>query len=240
MRNLVISDIHSNWEALEAVLGDASGQYDRIVCLGDFVGYGPDPNRVVEWARDHVALSVRGNHDRACADLQGLQDFSPLARQAALWTHDALSSENAGYLRSLPQGPLSQDGFTIVHGSPRGEDEYLVEDHEAADAFPYTENRVTLFGHTHLQGGFEARKGKTRPIHVEIDFYFDPDAAYLINPGSVGQPRDLQPQAAYLLFDPRDPFVTYRRVTYALNETQRKIRQAGLPALLADRLAIGK
>ena len=240
-RYLIISDIHANWEALRAVLEHAAGSYDRIACLGDFVGYGPDPNLVVEWAREHVAVAVRGNHDRACTEFEGIEDFSPLARKAAFWTHGMLSAENTDYLRALPQGPLTVDDFAMVHGSPRHEDDYLVETHEAADAFSFVSERITFFGHTHLQGGFEVRRGKVNDLPrgiQEIDF--KEDAGYLVNPGSVGQPRDLQPTAGYGLYIPASEFMSFHRVSYALAETQRKIRDAGLPAVLADRLAIGK
>lgn len=242
MRYLVISDVHANWEALEAVLHDSEGAYDRIVCLGDFVGYGPDPNRVVEWARANVWAAIRGNHDRVCVDLEGLGSFSRLAAESAVWTHGALSSENAEYLKSLPKGPLALDKFSLVHGSPRDEDEYLVNPSEAADAFPYVEGRLTLFGHTHLQGGFEARRGKIRGWRTarSVEFNFDADADYLINPGSVGQPRDLSPEAAYALYTPNGEYIFLRRVAYPIAVTQQKIRDAGLPWPLAARLATGE
>ncbi len=240
-RYLILSDIHANWEALQAVLRHAEGSYDEIVCLGDFVGYGPDPNLVVEWAREHVAFAVRGNHDRTCTDYIGLEDFSPLARTAAVWTHGVLSAENANYLRALPQGPVAVGDFEIVHGSPNDEDEYLVETYEAADAFQLINQQVTFFGHTHLQGGFSVRRGKVTPLNAyDQELFLEEDAAYLLNPGSVGQPRDLDPQAAYSLYTPGAGHVSYRRVPYAVVRAQRKIREAGLPALLADRLAIGK
>ena len=173
MRYLIVSDIHANWEALQAVLHDAEGSYDKIACLGDLVGYGPDPNRVTEWARENVAFVVRGNHDKACTDGTGLVDFSPLAHTAAVWTRNQLSHENADYLRKLPQGPLAMDGFAMVHGSPQDEDEYLIESYEAENAFLYIEERITLFGHTHVQGGFESRHTKVETVSTESpDFSF--------------------------------------------------------------------
>jgi len=243
MTYLVISDLHSNWEALEAVLGDAAGEYDQIVCLGDFVGYGPDPNRVVEWAIGNVSLAVRGNHDRACVDLFGIEDFRDMARDAAVWTNLILTRENAAYLRNLPAGPMSCDAFGIVHGSPRDEDDYIVEPKDAAEAFAFVQNAVTFFGHTHLQGGFQARKRRVTAVTVlstPAGLELEPDTEYLINPGSVGQPRDRHPMAAYILFRPGEGYLTYKRVAYDVGETQKKIRAAGLPLLLADRLAIGQ
>ncbi len=243
MRYLVISDIHANWEALEAVLHDAAGEYDQVVCLGDFVGYGPDPNRVVEWARGNVSLAVRGNHDRACVDLFGIEDFRDIARAAAVWTNSTLSRENSVYLRTLPAGPVSLETFGIAHGSPRDEDDYIMQPADAAEAFAFVQNTVTFFGHTHVQGGFQARKRRVTPLTIlstPADLDFEPDTEYLINPGSVGQPRDLHPFAAYSIFRPEEGYLTYKRVTYNVEVTQQKIRAAGLPSRLADRLAIGQ
>ena len=135
MRYLVVSDLHANWEALEAVLDDAKGRYQRAICCGDVVGYGADPNRVVEWVREHCAVVIRGNHDRACTGLEDLEWFNPVARAAAVWTLDNLSPENAGFVRELDKGPLFLDGIQVLHGSPCDEDEYLVDADEAAEAF---------------------------------------------------------------------------------------------------------
>src|SRR5258708_4302276 len=135
MRYLVISDIHSNWQALEAVLADARGQHDQILCCGDLVGYGADPNPVVEWARSDVQAVIRGNHDPGCAFDDNLEDFSPLARESALWTRQALTAANRDWLRALPRGPLTVQEFQLVHGSPRDEDEYVVSMDEFAGAF---------------------------------------------------------------------------------------------------------
>ena len=197
---------------------------------------------MVEWAREHVAFAVRGNHDRACTDFDGIEDFSPLAREAAIWTHSTLSSENANYLRELPQGPVTIEDFAIVHGSPRNEDEYLVHNYEAADAFLWISERITFLRAHHIcKVGFEIRRGKVNEIPRDAqEFLLKDDAGYLVNPGSVGQPRDLNAMAAYSLFSPEDDIVMYRRVPYALDDTQRKILNVGLPHLLADRLAIGK
>ena len=243
MRYLVISDVHANWEALEAVLHAAKGVYDRVACLGDLVGYGPDPNRVVEWARENVSFAVRGNHDRACVDLIGLDKFRDIAIDSALWTNRTLTEQNSLYLRNLPQGPLSIEDFGIAHGSPRDEDEYLVEVEDATEAFAFAESRITFFGHTHLQGGFQARRGRVTGLKIQAtpeELDFQPDTDYLINPGSVGQPRDRDPLAAFALYTPGEGYLTYGRAGYRIAATQKKIRAAGLPSVLADRLAVGQ
>ncbi len=243
MRYLILSDIHSNWEALQAVLISADGQYDRIVCCGDFIGYGADPNRVIDWARENVSFAVRGNHDRACVELEDLEWFNPIARAATIWTHHELTEANKEYVRNLAKGPLPVNGFEVVHGSPLNEDEYLVSLNEAAEAFAYVNTRVVFFGHTHLQGGFESHGRKIWGISAEANpmlLDLNADSAYLLNPGSVGQPRDEDPNAAYILYDPDDQFLFYHRVPYDVGVAQEKIVNAGLPKLLADRLAVGR
>jgi predicted phosphodiesterase len=246
VRYLILSDIHSNWEALQAVTADAEGRYDEILCCGDLIGYGADPNRVVEWVRDNCKAVVRGNHDKACAGMDDLEWFNPVARQAALWTHQHLSRENLEYSRDLPRGPVKLDGFELLHGSPTDEDEYVVGCAEAGEAFGYLDSRLAFFGHTHLQGGFIWNHSRVETIgrtplksagqRLEIS----PEGAYLGNPGSVGQPRDGDPRAAYLLYDSSEPFVVYRRVAYEVGAAQAKIIEAGLPSILADRLSAGR
>ena len=154
MRYLILSDLHANWEALDAVSRHTAGQYDKAVCCGDLVGYAADPNPVVEWVKAHCAVVVRGNHDRACTGLDDLQWFNPVARQAALWTLDHLTRENIDYTATLAKGPVLIDGFEVVHGSPYDEDEYVLATGEAGQAFSYLESRMAFFGHTHVQGGF--------------------------------------------------------------------------------------
>lgn len=245
MRYLVISDVHANWEALEAVLEHARGSYDAILCCGDLVGYGADPNRVVEWARRHVSAVVRGNHDKACAGLEDLEWFNPVARAAALWTQQVLTPENLDYLRNLPKGPLALDGFQILHGSPVDEDEYLVTVAHIQQISAYVDRPLSFFGHTHLQGGFfwyragVHRIGKLPDTENERVVELSPDAVCLANPGAVGQPRDGDARAAYLLYVPEERILIYRRVPYDVDTAQRKILDAGLPPALAHRLALG-
>ena len=226
MRYLILSDIHANWESLEAALEHAAGKYDQVLCCGDLIGYGADPNAVTEWVRTHAAGVVRGNHDKASVELDDLEWFNPVARAAAVWTHHQLTPENADYIRNLPRGPLTFDGFQVVHGSPLDEDEYILGVADAGLAFCYLETPLTFFGHTHLQGGFV--------LTGEIS------EAYRPGYRTVGQPRDGDPRAAYVLYNPEESFLIYYRLPYDVRKAQGKIRRAGLPPLLADRLASGR
>ena len=238
MRYLILADIHANWEALQAVLEAAEGQYDAILNCGDLVGYGPDPNAVIDWCRRQTGTVVRGNHDKACVGLQDLEWFNPVARAAAVWTHNLLTPENKAYLSGLPMGPAAVADFHVLHGSPADEDEYLVDLAEVRSVVPRLERALSFFGHTHLQGGFYIHRNGIRRItadRIEIE----EDAAYLINPGSVGQPRDGDPGAAYAIYCDDERSVTYKRTWYPVSETQRKIRAAGLPDMLAVRLEFG-
>jgi predicted phosphodiesterase len=247
VRYLLLSDVHGNFEALEAVLADAAGHYDQIVCCGDLVGYGPDPNRVVDWAQRNVHAVIRGNHDRACCGMDDdLEWFNPVAQAATRWTMSVLTQANLDWLRALTQGPIAVDGFLVAHGSPLDEDEYVISLGDAANVFAYLESSVTFFGHTHLQGGFAWVNGWqysiVRPRHDQpfVCLEIDPRGAYLINPGSVGQPRDGDARAAYALFDSQSSELTLRRAAYDYAAVGRKIEQAGLPPALGSRLAVGR
>ena len=246
MRYLILSDIHANWEALDAVIRDAAGLYGEALCCGDLVGYGADPNPIVEWVRESCRLTVRGNHDKACTGLDDLEWFNPVARVAALWTQRNLTPENAEWTRALPHGPVRANGFQLAHGSPYDEDEYVLAAEEARQAFGYLETRLAFFGHTHVQGGFIWNHSRVETIprtelnHAHQLLEIDPECGYLINPGSVGQPRDGDPRAAYVLYDSDTGQVAYFRVASDIESAQRKIRDAGLPPILADRLAVGR
>ena len=242
---MILSDIHANWEALEAVLEHARGAYEQVLCCGDLVGYGADPNRVVEWARQNCAAVVRGNHDKAAVGLVDLEWFNPVARAAALWTEQALTAENLSYLRALPQGPVRVEGFKILHGSPVDEDEYLISAISAADLAEYFDTGISFFGHTHLQGVFVLdgqRVGwvaKPSAPEDRLRCGLQEGPRFVVNPGSVGQPRDDDPRAAYALYAPEERWVELRRVPYALEIAQAKILRAGLPQVLAERLRWG-
>ena len=245
MQYLVISDIHANLEALEAVLQHAEGQYEQIVCLGDVVGYGADPNAVCEWVREHASFVIRGNHDKACCGIEEPVLFNPVARFAVEWTHEQLSEENLTWLRELPMGPAEVDGFLMAHGSVLDEDEYLIDAQDAASQFPHVLGRVVFFGHTHIQGGFFLRnaggggeeKARDEDAH---GLALKPSDTALVNPGSVGQPRDLDWESGYALYDSEKRRVHYRRCPYDVATSQKKIRDAGLPAALAERLSVGR
>ena len=250
MRYLIISDLHANLESLEAVLSAVENRYDRVVCCGDLVGYGPDPNAVVEWVRANVAAVIRGNHDKACCGVTEAEDFNQVARTAALWTRQRLTAENLAYLRALPVGPLEVDGFQIVHGSVRDEDEYLFDVADAQPGFPQLGYQLTFFGHTHMQGGFLRHGGgavrafqPTSEMGVASqNLDLEEREQYLLNPGSVGQPRDGDNRAAFVIYcrDGEPGQVEYWRVPYDIAATQQKMVEAGLPSVLALRLSLGR
>ena len=239
MAFLILSDIHANLEALNAVLDDARGRYDRIFCLGDLVGYGADPNAVVEWAEVNCEALVRGNHDKACTGLDSADDFHPAAQASTTWTAQALKPDNANYLRGLPRGPLPVEGFDLAHGSPMDEDEYLIAPADVEALRGYLHSRLTFIGHTHVQGGFLVARGGVKRIAPHETLDLEADHSYLINPGSVGQPRDRDPRAAYAIYSAAERTVEYRRAAYDIEAAARKILEAGLPPALAARLFEG-
>jgi len=278
MRALILSDIHANLEALEAVLAAAEGQYDEIWNLGDLVGYGGSPNQVVERIRPLQSLVVRGNHDRVCCGLTSANGFNPVARTAALWTREALSETNLDWLKSLPQGPVEPDtaGILCAHGSPLDEDKYILSIRDAWGPLQQMSTRVTFFGHTHIQGGFSQHGHQWHELHPAIGrprpststrdqgqprssaaswtLKLEAGTRHLINPGSVGQPRDFDWRAAFAIFTAEAPpadataddaapaefSVTFHRVPYDLVSSQGRILMAGLPERLAARLREGR
>jgi diadenosine tetraphosphatase ApaH/serine/threonine PP2A family protein phosphatase len=249
MRALLISDVHSNLEALKAVLA-AAPQHDAVWNLGDTVGYGASPNEVVEIARRLVGTVIRGNHDKACSgrlSRRELLDFSATARFAVSWTQNVLSADSKNWLSSLPRGPRKLLGRKVgcVHGSPWNEDEYIILPDDAEIALGITRTRITLFGHTHLQRGWSSKGGDLTRIRPE--FRSDTDAEqfelplrrgnrYLINPGSVGQPPDGDWRAAFAVYDEIEAVLTWHRVPYDVQTAQTRILEAGLPEALAIRL----
>jgi diadenosine tetraphosphatase ApaH/serine/threonine PP2A family protein phosphatase len=251
VRLLVLSDVHANLEAAEACL-EAAPAYDLAVDLGDIVGYGASPNEVVARLRPLCRLHVRGNHDKAAAGLTGLEGFNPIAAAAAEWTRHALTPSHLAWLRTLPPGPAHLPEIKDVlwvHGSPLGEDEYLIGMYQAVTPLLQLNCALAFFGHTHLQGGFCLEGDFCREILPGIDpgnapvsapFDLSSGAKYLINPGSVGQPRDGDWRAAFALFDSDRRTVTFHRVPYDLARCQQRIRAAGLPERLAGRLALGR
>lgn len=247
MRYLILSDIHSNLEALEAVLAAAARQYDAVLSLGDVVGYGADPNAVVEKVRAlKPVASIRGNHDKVAAGLDSSEDFNSLARAAALWTQRTLSPSNLEYVRGLAAGPAIVDAdIEICHGSPLDEDFYIVADVDAAHAIGAAKRRLCFFGHTHVAmcGRMDGRRRieiQTPDGQPELEVSLDDGVKYLINPGSVGQPRDGDARAAYAVVDLKRGVVRLQRVAYPIEVAQKKILEAGLPPPLAYRLGMGR
>jgi predicted phosphodiesterase len=248
MRYLVLSDIHSNLEALDAVLRASATQHcDAVLVLGDFVGYGADPNAVVDRVRGLKPKAiVRGNHDKVAAGLDDAEDFNPMAKSAAHWTRESLSPQTFAYLRDLPAGPQMVDGtIEICHGSPLDEDLYVVADADAARSIAAARAPICLFGHTHV--ALSARMDGQRRLeieapqgHPEFAVPIEPNSKYLINPGSVGQPRDGDSRAAYAIVDLDRKVVTLYRVAYPIEVAQKKILDAGLPPMLAYRLGMGR
>lgn len=251
MRLLLLSDIHSNLEALEACLA-AAPPHDGVVNLGDIVGYGASPNEVTARARELGGTFVRGNHDKVVAGLEDVQSFNPIAGLAALWNREQLTNENLEWLKALPQGPINipeLTGIQFVHGAPNDEDQYVVSIQEALQPLIESGVSLTFFGHTHIQGTFLLRGGFGEALHPAYasigqsetcDFPLEAGANYMVNPGSVGQPRDGDWRAAFALFDSDKRLVTFCRVPYDLRAAQEKIFAANLPQRLATRLAAGR
>ncbi len=251
VRILLLSDIHANLEALEACMAEAP-DHDVVVNLGDVVGYGASPNEVIELSRSLGKTVVRGNHDKACSGASNMEDFNPIAGMAVLWTRTMLRKDNLEWLRGLPAGPKQIEGLEdvqLVHGSPHDEDEYLLLMPEALRSLDESRPRLTFFGHTHIQGGFFCGgddAATIRPVYnshgtsEKFVFKLKKEARYLINPGSVGQPRDGDWRAAFALFDSEAFTVTYYRAKYKLEMAQQRILDADLPERLATRLAQGR
>jgi predicted phosphodiesterase len=246
----VISDIHGNLEALEAVLEDIPEEVDAIYCLGDVIGYGASPNECCELIRERGIPVISGNHDLAVTDPEtDLAWFNPVAAQAVEWTRDQITADNASFLYSLPR-EMEHRGAFFVHGSVRDPDEYILNSATAGDNLSvlkheHPETPICFFGHTHVKAiapfpQSQAPVGPSEPIDLSKD------GPYLVNPGSVGQPRDGDVFASYVLAEgtepdsERTPSIAYRFVDYDLAGAQARIRDAGLPAVLADRLAQGR
>lgn len=247
MRYLVLSDIHANMEAFEAVLAAAQAlSYDRILVLGDLVGYGADPNAVVEKVRAlRPHALIRGNHDKVGSGLESPEGFNAVARSAIRWTYDTLAPENRDWLAALPAGPVVVDDLIeICHGTPFDEDAYVFDDLDALRSLHAAERPVCLFGHTHVQVGYTltgnlftlATIDDARPLTIELP----EDGRHLVNPGSVGQPRDGDPRAAYAIADTDRRDVVIYRTEYDIDRARARILDEGLPDILAQRLALGR
>ena len=241
----VISDIHGNLEALEAVLREIPEEAEEIYCLGDVIGYGASPNECCDLVRAYEMPVLSGNHDLAVTDLStDLAWFNPVAAAAIDWTREQLTQENADFLRTRPR-TLRKEGTLFVHGSVRDPDEYIINAATAREnlailAAEYPDVQVCFFGHTHVKAVAPSPNGPSPGSQDALDL--GSGGPYLVNPGSVGQPRDGDTFASYVLVEDvqEGPLVTYRFVEYDVEKAQAKIRAAGLPGMLADRLAYGR
>jgi len=255
VRYLILSDIHANLEAFEATLATAP-EYDQVLVLGDLVGYGADPNAVIDRVRElPVAAVIRGNHDKVAAGVEGIEGFNLVASAAVTWTASALTSGNLEWLTALPAGPrVVDDLIEICHGTPYDEDVYVFDEMDAFQSLRASERSLCLYGHTHVPAVFRliaasSPDGTHREPSMDLvgptggatfKVSIDADASFLVNCGAVGQPRDGDPRAAYGVVDTGTRQLTMMRVEYDIQTAQRKITAAGLPEILARRLALGR
>jgi len=246
MRYLILSDIHANREAFSAILARVRRKrWDKAVFLGDLVGYGANPNQTVDMLRALKPLvAIRGNHDKVCSGIENGEMFNRVALQAALWTRKRLTAANLRWLQALPEGPLVVDGaFAISHGTPIDEDAYIFGEIEALNVFRQTTFPLCFFGHSHFPVVFGLSPDAIHTVLTTppaFRFRLEPGMRYLVNPGSIGQPRDGNCEASFAIYDAKAEAVTIYRVPYRIERTQKRIIDAGLPRPLADRLALGR
>ncbi len=244
MRYAVFSDIHSNLEAYEAALAEISKEKpDKYFCGGDIVGYGADPHACIAKTRELSAVTVAGNHDWAAAGAADLNNFNPNAKAAVLWTAQALGREEKEYLKGL--GIMYKDDFTMVHGSPNRPEgfEYIFGLNHAYSAFLRMQEegiRICFVGHTHAAGIFVEDQAGYITYNSWPETRLEDNKRYIINTGSIGQPRDSDPRAAYCIYDTTEKTVHIKRIKYDVETAQQKIIKAGLPRILAERLSLGK
>jgi diadenosine tetraphosphatase ApaH/serine/threonine PP2A family protein phosphatase len=238
VRYALLSDIHGNLEALRAVLADAAA--DTLLCLGDIVGYGADPGPCIDLVAERATAIVGGNHDRVVAGLMDLAWFNRAARAAAEWTRRRLDADHRAYLAALPLLAEVEDA-TLAHASPSRPDEwdYLVSAEDGYAAFAAFTTRLCFVGHSHRPGVWSL--GSSGPVHASgnVDIMLEAGRRYIVNVGSVGQPRDRDPRAAYAVWDTEARRISIRRIHYDLARTRTKIVEAGLPSFLASRLVSG-
>jgi len=244
MRYLIFSDIHSNLEALEKLISlKITGSIDKFLFLGDLVGYGADPNDTISLFRSMKnTFSIRGNHDKVISNLESSSLFNPVAAFSAEWSKVKLSEDNREFLKNLKKGPMVIDHFlTICHGSTFDEDYYVFSVFEAVESLKFMKTSIGFFGHTHFPVVYFQRNNKLNAIPLNSDkkIKLDPNTRYLINPGSIGQPRDKNPRSSFIVYDSDKREITFSRFEYNIKKTQKKIRAAGLPELLASRLESG-
>lgn len=245
MRYAIISDIHANLEALRAILKDIKSQrVDKVVCLGDIVGYYPNPNECTKHCRKHGFLCIRGNHDDAALELCDIDDFNPIAQTALIWTAKKLKQEYKDWLHELPDHLLVDDSFLAVHGSPWDPYAYIFSSDSALRAFShmsanYAHINLCFFGHTHQRALYTSEEDAIQEVTSGERYILGERGVFLINPGSVGQSRDGKPGASYLIYNSEKREIVFRHVSYNIDLTQRKVAAAGLPLTLAERLSLG-
>ena len=245
MRYLIFTDTHGNLEALLAMFKFIRNKrIDHYIFLGDLVGYGASPNEVIQKTMALKPLSIiRGNHDKAVSGLDSVQTFNPIAASAIYWTKRNITAKNLEFLTHLKQSPeIINDTITICHGAPFDEDYYIFGEFDAAEAFTYIQTPVCFFGHTHFPYVYTLREGAVEGTFLEgtaNEVRLEKGVSYLINPGSVGQPRDRNHRAAFAIYDSEARVVKFHRVEYDIEETKRKIIAEGLPPALAERLSLG-
>ena len=249
MHFLILSDIHSNIDALDAVLARAPLEsYDRLLVLGDLVGYGANPNEVVDRIFDlKPDVMIRGNHDKVAAGVEDAASFNRIAAEAARWTQTALTPRNRERVAKLPAGPHNVDReVEVCHGTPFDEDTYVFDEEGATRALEAAHRQICFFGHTHVPIAYVQKGTDLSVLHLQPG---GPETTvinvlkkkrYLINPGSVGQPRDTDPRASYATYDSRRQRVEIRRVPYRIDLAQQRITESGLPESLAFRLGLGR
>ena len=245
MRYFLFTDIHGNMEAMNTVLEFAAGQnIDHYLFLGDMVGYGASPNEVMDSLKALQPISIiRGNHDKAVCELETIKSFNPIAASAILWTRENISEPNKEFLTSMHKGPVQvEDKITICHGAPFDEDFYIFGEFDAAEAFLHFETQLCFFGHTHFPFLYTEKDHIVEGTFVSEDtniVELEKGTRYLINPGSVGQPRDRNSKAACAVFDTSTSEIHFHRMAYDIGAAQDRIMKASLPQALADRLALG-
>ncbi|MSP12781.1 MAG: metallophosphoesterase [Chloroflexi bacterium] len=246
MRYVVFSDIHGNFQALQAILEQPEVQEaNAFWCLGDVVGYGPDPNACVERVRVLPGVCLAGNHDWAVMGRLNLAEFNADARQAVLWTRKVLTSENLQFLQDLPSRLDNlEEVFTLAHASPRAPVwEYILSADVARLNFSHFGTSYCFVGHTHVPAIFIASKKSASPVQMltprPAEVILLGADRMIINPGSVGQPRDGNSMASFVLLDTEKLTIEYRRVNYPIEDTQRRMEAAGLPPRLSMRLSFG-
>jgi len=243
MRYAILADIHANLEALTAVLDDIVGKggVDEMWCLGDIVGYGPDPGECIKLLRKYHPICVVGNHDLGAIGKLDLSYFNPAAAEACQWTAEKLNPVDARYLEDLP-ATVQKGDFLLVHGSPAEPVlEYVMSTSIAEKNFSFFESRYCLVGHTHVPLAFKEERGSCTPISLSPGIGLVLGASrMIINPGGVGQPRDGDPRASYAIYESEGRMLRLYRVPYDIRATQDKMMQAGLPIQLVTRLEVGK